>query len=36
MLFVVEMIKKVKTVLHSHLYSNKLDFIGVNQEELCC
>lgn len=35
MLFVVEMIEKLKAVLCSCLYSNKLGFIAVNQEELC-
>lgn len=32
MLLVVETIEKLEIVLSS----NKLDFIGVNQEELCC
>jgi len=34
-LFVVEMTEKLKIVLCSGLSSNKLGFIGVNQEDLC-
>lgn len=35
MLFVVKMIEKLKIVLHSCLHRNNLDFVGINQEELC-
>lgn len=32
-LFIVDMVEKLKIVLCSFLYSNKLNFIGINQEE---